>query len=127
MLRTRNGPMAHLTDKLVRSLERPSTGNKITYDDEIRGFGVRVTAAGAISFVINYRRRSDGVEKRFTIGTWPAWSVAAARDEAARLRRDIDVGADPVGQLRDQRAAPTVNDLCDRFEEEHLPRKRQST
>src|SRR5262249_51416497 len=99
-----------LTDKLVRSLERPAAGNRITYDTEIKGFGVRITAAGAIAFVINYRRRSDGLERRCTIGGWPAWSVAIAREEAKRLRRDIDVGADPVGEIRDQRDAPTVND-----------------
>jgi integrase len=116
-----------LTDKLVKSLRPPSSGNVIHYDSAIAGFGCRVTAAGNRAFVINYRRKADGVEKRHTIGAFPVWSVAAAREEAARLKRAIDGGADPVGEQRGQREAPTVNDLCDRFEEEHLPRKRPST
>jgi integrase len=116
-----------LTDKQVRALEPPPTGNRITYDTEVKGFGARITANGAIAFVVNYRRRVDGLERRLTIGAWPDWSVAAAREEAKRLKRDIDLGADPVGDARDQRAAPTVDDLADRFEEEHLPRKRPST
>jgi integrase len=39
----------------------------------------------------------------------------------------IDGGADPVGEHRSVRGAPTVNGLCDRFEAEYLPRKRAST
>ena len=116
-----------LMDKLVRSLEPPSSGNRITYDTEVKGFGVRITAAGAIAFILNYRRKADGLERRYTIGAWPDWSVAAAREEAKRLKREIDLGDDPVGAHREQREAPTVNDLCDRFEKEHLPRKRPST
>ena len=120
-----------LTDKLVRALERPPTGNRILYDAELPGFGVRITAAGAIAFVLNYRIKATGQERRYTIGRYtigePAWSVAAAREEAKRLRREIDLGADPVGQDQEQREAPTVNQLCDQFEKEHLPRKRPST
>jgi integrase len=109
-----------ITDKLVRTLERPSSGNRITYDGELKGFGVRITAAGAIAFVLNYRRRADSLERRYTIGGWPAWSVQAARQRAAELKRAIDLGGDPVGELAAERGAPTVADLCARFEAEHL-------
>ena len=50
-----------LTDKILKSLPRPEHGNRITYDDEPRGFGCRVTAAGARAFVLNYRRKADGL------------------------------------------------------------------
>jgi integrase len=116
-----------LTDALIRKLLAPATGNRITYDASVKGFGVRVTAAGARAFILNYRRRSDGLERRATIGAFPDWSVSTARDEAKRLKRLIDGGGDPVGEHREQMHAPTMNDLCDRFEQEHLPRKRAST
>jgi integrase len=116
-----------LTDLLVRRLPPPASGNIITYDAQMPGFGIRVTAAGARSFVLNYRRKADGLERRHTIGSWPTWSVSGAREEAKRLKREIDGGGDPVGKHREQREAPTVNDLCDRFEQEHLPRKRPTT
>jgi len=116
-----------LTDRLVRALERPPAGNKIYYDTEIAGFGLRITANDARSFILNYHRRSDGRERRYTVGGHPAWSVAAARERAAELRRHVDAGGDPVGELELERGAPTVNDLADRFENEHLPRKRPST
>ena len=116
-----------LTDRIVRALEPPAKGNRIAYDDRLPGFGARITAAGAIAFIVNYRRKSDGVERRYTIGAFPAWNVTAAREEAKRVKRLIDGGGDPVGELAAARGAPTVADLCERFESEHLPRLRQST
>src|SRR5262245_12287983 len=44
----------------------------------------------------------------------------AAREQAKRIKRDVDLGADPVGEQAAQRAAPTVADLCARFDEEHI-------
>ena len=114
-----------LTDTIVKTLAAPARGNKVRYDAELRGFGLRVTAAGARAFVLNYR---VGVrERRLTIGGWPDWKVAAAREEARRLKRRIDVGEDPLADLEAERGAPTVADLCQRFEAEHLPKKRPAT
>jgi integrase len=118
-----------LTDAIVRGLGAPASGNKITYDGgdpkkRVRGFGVRVTAAGARAFILNYR--VGGIERRYTIGSFPDWSVSAAREEAKRLRREIDRGEDPVRGRRDYREAPTIADLCERYIEEHASaRKRE--
>ena len=116
-----------LTDKIVRGLPVPAKGNRVYYDDLVKGFGCRITAAGARAFVLNYRRKADGLERRYTIGQFPDWSTMAAREEAKRLKREIDGGADPVGVNREARDAATMNDLCDRFESEDLPRKRPFT
>ena len=110
-----------LTDKLVKSLAAPASGNKITYDTNVHGFGFRVTAAGARAFILNYR--INGRERRYTIGAYPDWSVAAAREEAKRLKRQVDRGYDPMGQRHAERAAPTVAELARRFLEEHAVRK----
>lgn len=113
-----------ISDKLVRELAAPATGQAITYDAEIKGFGIRVTRAGAKAFVLNYRVRGAGIERRLTIGQYPAWSVAAAREEAKALRRRVDRGEDPMAARHEERAAPTVAELAERYVEEHLPRKR---
>jgi integrase len=122
-----------LDDVGLRKLPVPSTGNRIYYDapnkrgnDWTAGFGVRITAARAVSFVLNYRN-SDGTERRYTIGRYPDWSLAAARDEAQRLKRAIDQGADPVAEDREKRNAETISDLCARFLEEHVVKKRPAT
>lgn len=115
-----------LTDTIVKTLPAPSKGNKITYDSEVRGFGCRVTAAGARAFILNYRTRG-GRERRITIGSYPDWRVSAARQEAADLKKRIDVGEDPMTAVEADRNAKTMADLCDRFELEHLPKCRPST
>jgi integrase len=109
-----------LTADLVRTAEKPGT-----YWDkgQIPGFGLRVNRGGVKSFFLNYR--FDGRERRFTIGAFPRWSVAAARDEAKELRRKIDRGIDPAGAKRERREAPTVQDLIDRYTADHLPTKSQ--
>ena len=119
--------MPHLTDATIRRLPTPAKGNKVHYDDEVPGFGCRVTAAGARSFILNYLVRGGGRERRFTIGRFPDWSATAARAKARELRRGIDDGGDPLADLEAEREAPTVAELCDRFEAEHLPRKRPGT
>src|SRR5262245_52036807 len=116
-----------LTDNLLRKLPTPESGNRITYDDAVKGFGARVTAAGDRAFILNYRRKLDGRERRITIGSFPDWGTTAAREEAKRLKRAIDGGADPVGEQADSRAAPTVAELCARFERDYLPRNRATT
>ena len=44
-----------LTHKIVAGLPAPERGSRIFYDTDVRGFGCRVTAAGARSFILNYR------------------------------------------------------------------------
>ena len=130
-----------LSDKGVRDMQpppprlvkgKPTPDNRITYDLEVKGFGVRVTSAGARAFILNYR--AAGRERRITIGGFPDWTVNAARDHARMLKRRIDVGEDPMQDRHEERqdrheerAAPTLNDLADRFEKEHMVKRRPST
>jgi integrase len=116
-----------LFDASVKKLAKPERGNRIYYDTEVTGFGCRVTAAGARSFVLNYRTAS-GRERRYTIGAFPDWTTTTARAEAKRLKLEIRAnGHDPVGALEEVRGAPTIADLCNRYITEHLPKKRASS
>jgi hypothetical protein len=115
-----------LTDTIAKQLPTPAKGNRITWDTQVAGFGCRVTAAESRSFLLNYRTRA-GRSRRFTIGSFPDWSTGAARDEARNLKIRIDRGGDPLGEIKTSRSAPIVNDLCDRFVAEYLPRKKPST
>ena len=56
-----------------------------------------------------------------TLGRWPEWSTAAARERAKELRRDIDAGGDPLGAKENRREAPRFRDLVERYAEVHLP------
>lgn len=120
-----------LTEIVVFKLPAPTSGASTVWDSELKGFGVRVFAPtskrphGARSFFVNYR--IDGVERRFTIGGFPEWSVKAARGEAEELRCRIDRGEDPASAKRERREAPTVADLAERYKVEHLPNKAKSS
>jgi integrase len=122
---TREGTV-RLTDAIIRKLPEPAVGNRIHWDSGVSGFGIRVTAAGARAFVLNYRTRT-GRLRRYTIGAFPDWSTVGARDEARRLRRLIDQGGDPLASVEAEREAPTMTDLIERFVAEHLPRVRPAT
>jgi len=110
-----------LSEETVKRLPVPNTGNRVTYyagatiqgAKAPRGFGVRVTAAGARAFVLNYRLR--GREHRFTIGAWPDWSVLKAVREARNLRQRIDRGENPIEDRAPSPATATVASILDEF------------
>jgi integrase len=114
-----------LTETLLKNLSPPAKGNQITYDTDLKGFGVRVTANGAKAFVLNYR--IGGQERRLTIGGYPEWTAAAARKEAEGYKRQVDQGVDPMAQRHEDRAAATMADLCDLYIKRHLPKKSPSS
>lgn len=116
-----------ITDALVKGLEPPAKGNRIIYDgghrDAVTGFGVRITKAGARSFILAYRfadvdggRRTN--EFRYTIGAYPAWSVNAARADAKEWRRKIDRGeTHPMAERIGQREAAQAVREAETYEE----------
>ncbi len=67
-----------------------------------------------------YYRTQDGKERRPSLGTYPALGVDAARSAARELLQRVAAGHDPSGDWRAARAAPTVNELCNRYEREHV-------
>ena len=110
-----------LTDTLVRKALPPARGQSLLWDAEVKGFALRVTPGGAKSFLLDYR--AEGRQRRITIGSYPDWSVQAARQAAKDLKREVDRGRDPMGQRHARRAEPTLQDLWERYRHEHLPRK----
>jgi integrase len=124
-----------LTDAYVRDLKLPERGVAKVYDAAdprgklgwTTGFGVRAYAGGAKTFVLLYRSRKTRAEHLYTIGSFPDWSVPAARAEARELKRRIDLGGDPQAERKAARDAATVADLCDRFLTEYVVRKQPNT
>jgi len=106
-----------ITEKLLKKLQPPIQGNRIVYDSQIRGFGVRITAAGAIAFILNYR--VHGRERRFTVARWPEVSALKAREETLRLREAIRQGHDPLADRERARGAPTLADLAQEYLRRH--------
>ena len=116
----------HLTDAIVRRQPAPARPNRLRRDTSETGFALRVTRNGNKSFVFNYTTHG-GIERRSTIGKFGPWLTTAARAEARHLKQLIDQGGDPLAEKETERSAPTVVELCDRFEQEILPKKRPAT
>lgn len=113
-----------ITKQLVASLAPPAKGNRVIWDDEVTGFGVRITAGGAIAYVLRYV--IHGREKRITLGKHPDLTPSAARDKAIRLRGGITEGHDPLAARIEAREAPTVADLCEDYLERHAKTKKRA-
>lgn len=115
-----------ITDKMVRELSPPTSGNQILVRDSLLiGFAVRITANGFVSFVLNYN--CNGAQRRLTIGSPPSWSVAAAREEAKKLRRMADVGRDPLEERRSAKSEPVLSELWARYETDVLSTRADKT
>src|SRR5687768_4162229 len=74
----------------------------------VNGFGLRVSPAGAKSFVLMYRAGKGRAAplRKVTIGAYGSpWTVETARREAQRLRGIVAAGGDPAGERATQRAA----------------------
>jgi hypothetical protein len=103
----------HLTERTVKAMVPEIDRDVLVYDDEVTGFAICLYRSGKRAFVLRYR--IAGRARHFTIGSWPDWSVTAAREDAKRLKREVDAGNDPLGNRIDHRNAPTMSDLIDRY------------
>jgi integrase len=110
-----------LTDQIVRNAEKPAERQVFLWDDQVVGFGLRITPGGAKAFVAQHR--VDGRTCRVTIGNYPDWKVQAAREVAKELKREMDSGRDPNAEREKARSAPDMEELWTRYELEVLPRK----
>ena len=112
--------MAGITDKEVRALIARAKCEERTVtqaDGFIPGLTLTASKTGTASWVVRYR--ISGRQKEATIGQFPAWGIADAREKAKELRRAVDDGVD-VAQEKQRRkqesaAATTVDDLADAY------------
>ncbi|MBD3676958.1 MAG: tyrosine-type recombinase/integrase [Rhodobacteraceae bacterium] len=109
--------MFRLTKRSVDRLE-PGTRDYFTWDEDIRGFGVRVYPSGKKVYLVQYR--SGRRTRRHNIGQHGVLTAEDARKEARRLLGDVARGSDPSAERQAQRSAPTVAGLCERFLDEYV-------
>ena len=110
-----------LTERIIRDA-KPAPVQRVLWDSQIKGLGVRVTVAGAKSYVIDYR--TDGRQRRATIGRCFGMSLREARERAGRELASIREGeVDPLERRREGREAPTVGEGLDRFLDEYAPER----
>jgi integrase len=118
----------HIAKLAVEALQPDEKGDRVYYDDKIRGFGVRVTKAGVKSYILNYH--ANKCERRFTIGRCDEMAAVLARSQADKLRLQIANGADPQAEKKAEketkkkeqeiaRAEKTLAELADTYVREY--------
>lgn len=107
--------MAKLTKRVIERLQ--SDGSKhgtLFWDEELKGFGIRVFASGIKTFVVKFRVRS-GRQRWLKIGPFGPLTAEQARARAVlELARVLD-GEDPANERDQLRSAITIGQLCDLY------------
>ena len=126
-----------LTSASVEKIKPPTKGQVDLFDKGYPGLALSVSYGGGKSFVFFYR--IAGKLRRMTLGTYPAISLAEAREAWREARLDVAAGRDPA-QLRkrekpatdfesvsrewlkrDQKKNRSYNDVARAVEREMIP------
>jgi integrase len=110
-----------LNEKFVKAAATGGRRSPIFMDQDVIGFGLQVRANGRKAFTLDYT--ADAFRRRVFIGDYPDWTPSAAREEAKRLKREIDAGIDPLSVRGQRREALTIADLAERYLTEHVVRQ----
>jgi integrase len=109
--------MPKLTKRIVESLVSKAQ-DYIAFDDEVKGFGVRVLPSGTKSYLVQYR--SAGRTRRVKIGRHGLLTADEARKKAKELLGAVAKGDNPAHTISEHRGAPTLATVCERFYREHV-------
>jgi Arm DNA-binding domain/Phage integrase, N-terminal SAM-like domain len=100
--------------------------DKVLWDSEVKGFGVRCRGSGAKHYVL--KLRIAGRQRWLTIGRHGSpWTADGARREAIRLLGLRAAGKDPASERDRQKGVITVAELGDRFLKDYVPQHCKAT
>jgi integrase len=118
-------PTKKLTDLTVSRASAPDGGRLDLWDAALPGFGLRVTESGAKSWVLMYR--VAGRKRRMTLGTYPLYSLKAAREMAREALQRVGTGVDPALEKTATKAALPAPDTVENVVDEFIKRYLTST
>ena len=107
-----------ISKRVVDALESRSTDLDF-FDDDLKGFGVRVRTSGRKSYFV--LMRFHGVLKRFSIGPHGAITTELARIKAKEIISQLAIGNNPSEAKDSLRNSITVRSLCQRFLAKYVP------
>src|SRR2546421_1882212 len=119
-----------ITKQAVDGLQPGGDAEKVLWDTEIKGFGLRARAGGSKSYILHYRAGTGRAAplRKLTIGKHGSpWTPATARAEAKRLLGEVAAGRDPARSRQADRGAMTFSQLIDLYLAEGIGHKKPST
>jgi integrase len=117
-----------LNKRVVEGLE-PREKAYIVYDQDLKGFGIRVMPSGVKTWLIEYRPAGGyrGIaKKRMSLGNIHTVNADEARKVAKDKLAAIRLGDDPLAQRAQERAAVPLHDLAVQFLKLHVEAKRKT-
>jgi integrase len=106
-----------LTKRVVDNLE-PGPKDRIVFDDELKGFGLRIAPTGRKTFLVQYR--AGGRCRRVKIGQMGSVTPDQARKLARSVLGSVASGENPAEVIALDRKAPRVRDLAARYLRDHV-------
>lgn len=106
--------MPKLTKTYIDKITAPTSGYDLHWDEQDRGFGLRVTKDGKRTYIA--QGRVNGKEARISIGPHGVFTADQAREVAREHLRSMRQGIDPRAVAK-ERAAETVSlrDVADAY------------
>lgn len=110
------GSMPKLTDDFIKTFAPPpGAKDRLVFDTEVKGLGIRATASGSKMFLVQWTDKATGKKVRDPLGAWGTLTVKAARDAAraqvGRVASGVDVKAE-----REARRAEDAKRVKDKAE-----------
>ena len=112
--------MPKLTKNYIDKITAPADKEAFHWDSEVKGFGLRVTPTGKITYIV--QGRVNGKTVRLTIGPHGRWTPETARNGengkggARELLRMMDMGIDPRAVAKKEAAQRvTLRDVADGY------------
>lgn len=117
-------PKIKLSDRWLKAITPPTAGRADYHDIRVPGLTLRVTDRGKLSWSVVYRLPGDRRKRRFTLGAYPAVTLAEARQVAHGTILEASRGNDPASEKQSARQAPTFEALSAEYKEKHGSQKR---
>lgn len=106
--------MAKLTKTFIDKVQPPAEGYAMHWDDSLKGYGLRVTAAGKRVFVAQGRVLGKAV--CFTIGPFGEWTEFEAREKTRKVLQGMREGIDPRDVKKaDEATRVTLRQVADAY------------
>lgn len=106
--------MTKLTKTHIDKIKPPESGYDLHWDEQDRGFGLRVTKDGKRSYIV--QGRVNGKEARITIGPHGVFTADQAREAAREHLRSMRQGIDPRTVAKERAAEGiSLRDVADAY------------
>ena len=118
--------MGKLTKRYIDSLKPPKSGSAVYWDDEVKGYGIRVWASSKKSYFVQYRNQY-GRQRKMSLGRHGVLTPREARKRAIKILGDIAADKDPMGDRKKKRGGPTFKDLANEYIKRHASQKKSGS